>query len=64
MPLFDWNVESMQSVTTDHFWMYWAVTLPLTVVVMGVVVLYAVHQYQQRKKELEDAQKGVVMMIV
>jgi hypothetical protein len=41
----------MNGVMTDHFWVYWAVTIPLTVVVMAVVLGFAV--YQKRKNEVE-----------
>ncbi|KAL4875860.1 hypothetical protein BJY04DRAFT_200953 [Aspergillus karnatakaensis] len=39
MPLFDWDVSSVNDAATSHFWVYWALTGPLTVVtVIGVIV--------------------------
>jgi hypothetical protein len=37
MPLFDWSETSINHVANKHFWIYWAVTGPLTTaVVVGV----------------------------
>lgn len=35
MPMFDWNAPPNHSLS-NRFWIYWAVTIPLTVVVIGV----------------------------
>lgn len=35
MPMFEWPHTPGQTVS-GHFWVYWAVTLPLTLVVVGV----------------------------
>jgi hypothetical protein len=35
MPMFDWDAGVARSVN-KHFWIYWAVTLPLTAVVFGM----------------------------
>ncbi|KAL3459984.1 hypothetical protein BJX64DRAFT_290636 [Aspergillus heterothallicus] len=37
MPLFDWSESSINSVANKHFWIYWAVTGPLTVAIVVVV---------------------------
>ena len=58
MPLLDWNAKTMHEVMTDHFWVYWAVTGPLTLFVMGVVITFSIYQVQQRKREMEKAKKG------
>lgn len=34
MPLLDWNATHEDAVVTDRFWIYWAVTIPLTVAVI------------------------------
>ncbi|PNP60642.1 hypothetical protein FNYG_14626 [Fusarium nygamai] len=36
MPIFQWNAEPGTSVVSDRFWVYWAVTLPLTAIVVLV----------------------------
>ena len=47
----------MHEVMSDHFWVYWAVTGPLTLLVMSVVIMFAIHQAQQRKREMEKAKE-------
>ena len=47
----------MHEVMTDHFWVYWAVTGPLTLLVMSVVIMFSISQVQQRKREMEKAKK-------
>lgn len=64
MPLFNWAAESMQQVMTDHFWIYWAIAGPLTLVVMGVVIAFTIYQSRQRKTEMEEARKGAGLSIV
>lgn len=39
MPMFDWNASPSEAVS-GHFWVYWAVTLPLTLAVIGVWLLW------------------------
>jgi hypothetical protein len=36
MPLFDWNTSSSSSVLSDKFWVYWAVTIPVTILVIVI----------------------------
>ena len=57
MPLLDWNATTMHEVMSDHFWVYWAVTGPLTLLVMSVVIMFAIYQAQQRKREMEKAKE-------
>ena len=58
MPILDWKAKTMHEVMTDHFWLYWAVTGPLTLLVMGVVISFSIYQAQQRKREMEKAKEG------
>ena len=58
MPLLNWNAKTMHEVMTNHFWVYWAVTGLLTLLVMGVVILFSIYQVQQRKREMEKAKEG------
>ena len=39
MPMFDWDLAPGQTVSSD-FWVYWAVTLPLTFVVLAIWLLW------------------------
>jgi len=34
MPLFDWEASTSSSVVKTRFWIYWAVTVPATVIVL------------------------------
>lgn len=58
MPLFEWNATTMKHVPSNKFWVYWAVTAPLTTVVMGVVALYAMLQEREKRKAVESARKN------
>lgn len=57
MPLFNWSAVSMRKVMTEHFWIYWAVTGPLTILVMGIVTAFAIYQARQNKAATEYARK-------
>lgn len=58
MPILDWNALSMRDVMTDHFWLYWAVALPLTIVVMGVMGAYGLIQARGKRKAAANARKN------
>jgi len=40
MPLFNWNAPTATGVVGNHFWVYWAVTGPLTLVTMVLVGIW------------------------
>ncbi|TFB05624.1 hypothetical protein CCMA1212_002027 [Trichoderma ghanense] len=50
MPLFDWSEPTLSRVANRHFWVYWAVTGPLTVTIMAGVMAWAVwhNRYVER----------------
>jgi heme/copper-type cytochrome/quinol oxidase subunit 2 len=58
MPLFNWGASSMRGVMTDHFWIYWAVTCPLTILVMGIVITFAIHQTRQNNAAATKARNS------
>jgi heme/copper-type cytochrome/quinol oxidase subunit 2 len=60
MPFFNWNAASMADIPSDRFWLYWAVTAPLTAVVVGIVTAFAVYQSQQSKAAAEEARKSTL----
>jgi hypothetical protein len=49
MPLFDWGKPSIRHVTNQHYWLYWAVTGPLTLVTIGFVVSWALWHGRQTR---------------
>ncbi|RYP76693.1 hypothetical protein DL771_001615 [Monosporascus sp. 5C6A] len=57
MPILDWDAHSMSDVMTDHFWLYWAIAIPLTVVAMAVVGAYGQTQARRNRKAAANARK-------
>ncbi|KAM6492384.1 hypothetical protein JOM56_012108 [Amanita muscaria] len=57
MPLLNWNALSMMDVMTPHFWLYWAVAIPLTVFVMAIVGVYGFTQARENRKAADNARK-------
>jgi len=49
----------MRKVMTDHFWIYWAVTCPLTIFVTGIVIVFAFHQTRKKNAAAADARRSV-----
>ena len=45
----------MHHVMSNRFWVYWAIALPQTLVVMGTVTAFAMYQSQKKGKEMEKA---------
>ena len=57
MPLFNWTAMDGENVTEDRFWVYWAVTVPLTIIVLLLLFIWFRVQDQnakESKKEAED----------
>jgi len=52
MPLFNWNAAAGQSVLGDRFWVYWTLTLPLTVIVMAAWWTWMT--WRERRNLVED----------
>lgn len=53
MPLFDFSNVSGGPTVKTGFWIYWAITIPLTTIVVGAYLTYLVHI--QRRDRLEDS---------
>lgn len=58
MPILNWNALSMSDVMTNHFWLYWAVAVPLTVLVMTIVAAYGFGQAREKQKAAEKARNS------
>ena len=52
MPLFNWSSAEAEAILNDRFWIYWAVTLPLTVVVISTWWFWK--NWRQRKDFTND----------
>jgi hypothetical protein len=58
MPLFDWQNPSINNVTNQHFWIYWAVTGPLTLAIMVLVISWALWNRSNLRAEVWRARRG------
>ena len=52
MPLFNWSNDPGDSVLNSHFWVYWAVTVPLTVAVLSTWWLWK--EWRHRTDKAND----------
>ncbi|KAL4915412.1 hypothetical protein BDW62DRAFT_212753 [Aspergillus aurantiobrunneus] len=58
MPLFDWDTPSIDSVATTHFWVYWALTAPLTLAIMVGVVTWPIWHSKSTRDIERKARQG------
>ncbi|KAK5058903.1 hypothetical protein LTR84_011167 [Exophiala bonariae] len=58
MPLFNWNEGNMADVMKRHFWIYWTVTAPLTIITMGVVGAYAWIRSRKNRLAADQARRS------
>ncbi|KAL3442462.1 hypothetical protein BJX65DRAFT_312775 [Aspergillus insuetus] len=58
MPLFNWSETSINNVANKHFWIYWAVTGPLTMVVVSGVASWAFLQSRRAKRVAQLARRS------
>ncbi len=49
MPLFEWNAAGDGMIVSKRFWVYWAVTVPLTCLTLAVWVLWTRRQARMHK---------------
>lgn len=47
--MFDWKAGPESNVMSRHIWIYWAVTIPLTLLVLLIWVIWMKRQYLSRK---------------
>jgi hypothetical protein len=60
MPLFKWDAPTTSEIVGNHFWIYWAVTGPLTILTMTIVGYWILSRTQKNlddKKLPSDGQK-------
>ncbi|KAJ4860426.1 hypothetical protein T069G_05414 [Trichoderma breve] len=60
MPLFNWSEPSLHQVANSHFWVYWAVTGPLTLLTMAGVIAWAVWNSRRIQLLQSRARESVV----
>ena len=54
MPIFQWDASENGQLVNPRIWLYWAITVPLTCLVLGVWVLY--RTLSNRKEKTEDVE--------
>jgi hypothetical protein len=59
MPVLDWSAASPSGIVTDHFWVYWAVTVPLTLITMFVVSFWIVIRGKKNEAISKAARRSV-----
>lgn len=59
MPLFDWSAPTLSRVTNRHFWVYWAVTGPLTLTTMAGVMVWALWHNRHVERLQKTARDSV-----
>jgi hypothetical protein len=59
MPILDWSAASSSEIVTDHFWVYWAVTIPLTLLTMLVVSFWIIIRGKKNEAISKAARKSV-----
>jgi hypothetical protein len=56
MPVFDFTAPAGHSIARGTFWIYWAITAPLTFFVLAMYFAYS--WYTERRLDLEDTSSG------
>jgi Mg2+ and Co2+ transporter CorA len=59
MPLLNWDAERAGEVPNPRFWIYWVVTVPLTLVVYIASLLWSRKDQLLRRKEDREAREQV-----
>jgi hypothetical protein len=60
-PFFNWNADSVSQAANSNFWIYWAVTGPLTLATMFVVIVWAMWRYKKTEKLRQEARESSVL---
>jgi hypothetical protein len=61
MPLFNWDAETQSGVVKSRFWIYWAITVPGTVLVLVVWRLWWVFTYWNQNRDVVGSHFGVLL---
>lgn len=65
MPLFEWDAtDDARPLTSPYIWMYWAITLPLTVTLLAGWLVWSRLQEKASMVELTIAKKRDQDMIL
>ncbi|KAK4165313.1 hypothetical protein QBC43DRAFT_315695 [Cladorrhinum sp. PSN259] len=64
MPLFDWEVSRLSDVSARYIWLYWVITIALTVVVMGLFGAYAWYQGRENERSTKQARESIFSRVM
>ena len=59
MPLFEWDAIDVGMVVSKRFWVYWAVTVPLTFLTLLFWVLWTKRQARLHKVSAKQAKEDL-----
>ncbi|KAK3990650.1 hypothetical protein QBC44DRAFT_63463 [Cladorrhinum sp. PSN332] len=60
MPIWDWEVSRLSDVSARYMWFYWVLTIPLTVLVMGLFGGYAWYQGRKNERSSRRARESIL----
>jgi hypothetical protein len=64
MPVFDWQASSKTNIVGPYFWVYWAFSIPLTVLVLGIWgtwIRIVINRHQKEDNEARNTEfQGLV----
>lgn len=55
MSMFNWNAKAGETVVSHRFWIYWAITVPITIAIFVFFVGFILISVKKDGKEDEDA---------
>ncbi|KAI9860032.1 MAG: hypothetical protein M1813_006379 [Trichoglossum hirsutum] len=58
MPFFDWSAPSDLIIVKGRLWIYWAITIPLTTIILVVTMIWLRSRTKERMRMHEPAQLG------
>ncbi|KAI9804054.1 MAG: hypothetical protein M1833_000335 [Piccolia ochrophora] len=59
MPLFDWDAAASDNVLKQCFWVFWALTVPLTAIVFGATGEFLVWRPRRDREEDIGARESI-----
>jgi len=58
MPLFNWQASTELEITGPYFWVYWAVAIPLTLLVLGSWGVWIRTKLKKQAKEDKEVRES------
>jgi hypothetical protein len=64
MSMFDWNAPKGMRVLSDRFWIYWAVTVPFTLLVLTIWIIWYKWHRKHESKSKNDPEPPILQLEV